>query len=393
MIKSPQVFAKSWGYPLKPSTYSGLPYAIFNRYRAAGRLAGASSLRPGPFQSILGGRLSLPRILSGKRFANPLWRYTRAGQQLVARAQRRIDSQLSGEVVLQFGVGGRPTCRSPFLCHVELPIEAAIEDPVYSKYYGFADSREPDARDAIAMEAEFLDHCDLIWTNTAYTANLFLPRFRSKIQVLTPGVKIDFEPKDWKTRTPPEILFIGRNWEGKGGPLLLAAVRLLQQRKYDVRLTIIGCSPQISDANVEVLGRLRMDRSSERDVFQARLQSACVFCMPSYFETTGMVFLEAACCNLPVVMLRIPQTDEIFPGEFFCKVEEPDPEFLADAIEPFVADFSLAREAGVKAGAYARAKHGPEAFFRDVDRLVEDAWLKWRGYDKVLMCRGGERDC
>lgn len=276
----------------------------------------------------------------------------------------------AADVLFQFGVAGSLGGDIPSLCHVELPIWAAASDPYYSRAFDFAGLPRTVVDNAIAGEQEFLESCDLIWTNSHYTAGLFPSSLMQKVRVHTPGVKIELPRRDWSVQRSSRVLFIGRSWELKGGPLVVEACKELRRRGVQVELTVIGCCPRVSESFVEVLGTLRMDNAVERRRFAERVSSSTVFCMPSQFETTGMVFMEAAASDLPVIMRRIPQTDAIFPDALFGKIEEPDPVSLAELLLPFLDDHSVAAERGLSIGRYTREKYGPSAFFRGVDELL-----------------------
>lgn len=101
------------------------------------------------------------------------------------------------------------------------------------------------------------------------------------------------------------ILFVGVEWERKGGPVLLEAFRLLRRAHPEARLTIVGCSPQISEPGVHIEGRVPLAEVPRY------YRSASVFCLPTLNEPFGLVFLEAASFGLPVVATRIGAIPEI----------------------------------------------------------------------------------
>jgi glycosyltransferase involved in cell wall biosynthesis len=101
------------------------------------------------------------------------------------------------------------------------------------------------------------------------------------------------------------ILFVGVDWERKGGPVLLEAFRLLRRTHPEARLTIVGCSPQISEPGVHIEGHVPLNEVPKY------YRSASVFCLPTLNEPFGLVFLEAASFGLPVVATRIGAIPEI----------------------------------------------------------------------------------
>jgi len=91
------------------------------------------------------------------------------------------------------------------------------------------------------------------------------------------------------------ILFVGTDWERKGGPELLEAFRTVVETYPDARLTIVGTNPQIDHPNVHVAGVVPLE-----DVAKY-YASASIFCLPTRLEPFGIAFLEAMSYRLPVV--------------------------------------------------------------------------------------------
>jgi glycosyltransferase involved in cell wall biosynthesis len=91
------------------------------------------------------------------------------------------------------------------------------------------------------------------------------------------------------------ILFVGVDWERKGGPQLLEAFEIARRAHPDATLTIIGCSPQIDVPGCTVLGRVPLEKMSEY------YGDASLFCMPTRNEPFGVVFLEAFAYRLPTI--------------------------------------------------------------------------------------------
>ena len=102
------------------------------------------------------------------------------------------------------------------------------------------------------------------------------------------------------------ILFVGLDWQRKGGPLLLEAFALVQQQVPNVTLTIVGCCPAIDQVpNVSVIGKVSLPEVCRF------YEQAAVFCMPSHREPFGLVYLEAMLYRLPVVALSIGALPEL----------------------------------------------------------------------------------
>lgn len=92
------------------------------------------------------------------------------------------------------------------------------------------------------------------------------------------------------------ILFVGVDWDRKGGPELLEAFRQVRRRVPDASLTIVGCRPSVAgESGVNVVGRVPPERLGEH------YQRAAVFCMPSRREPFGIVYIEAMQAAVPAI--------------------------------------------------------------------------------------------
>ena len=76
------------------------------------------------------------------------------------------------------------------------------------------------------------------------------------------------------------FLFVGRNWERKGGPLALEIVSLLNRKGYNSKLIVIGCIPNVSETEqkyVEVIGFLNKSIPEENQKLQKEFLRADFF--------------------------------------------------------------------------------------------------------------------
>lgn len=105
---------------------------------------------------------------------------------------------------------------------------------------------------------------------------------------------------------PINLLLIGRNWFAKGGPIAFDTMQDLHKRGYDVRLTVIGCTPPDFHINELVTVHPSIDKSKpdERATFTNALHDAHFMVMPT-FESYGFAMCEASAYSLPVLCWRI----------------------------------------------------------------------------------------
>lgn len=137
------------------------------------------------------------------------------------------------------------------------------------------------------------------------------------------------------------ILFVGGDWERKGGPTLVAAFRQVLRTYPDAHLTIAGANPVLDVANCTVLGHVPLADLSRH---YAR---ASVFCLPTRLEPFGIAFLEAMMHRLPVIGTRVGAVpDFVQDGSTGRLVDPGAAEQLADALLEILGDPDKARRFG-----------------------------------------------
>jgi glycosyltransferase involved in cell wall biosynthesis len=129
-------------------------------------------------------------------------------------------------------------------------------------------------------------------------------------------------PRDNRT-----ILFVGMEWERKGGPELVAAFARVRERHGDARLLIVGVSPALDAPGCEVIGRVPAERVPE---YYAQ---AAIFCMPTRLEPFGIAFIEAMMHAAVVAAPRQgAMLDYVRDRETGVLYEPGDPDDIARAL-------------------------------------------------------------
>ena len=145
-----------------------------------------------------------------------------------------------------------------------------------------------------------------------------------------------------------DILFVGREFERKGGDLLVRALRRVRAIVPEATLTVVGPRAlQLDEPGVRVLGYLSKDDAAQLATMMAAYAGARVFAFPTRFEPFGIVLLEAMLHELPCVASAVGAIPEIVAdGETGYTVPSDDEEALAARLVELLRDPARARRMG-----------------------------------------------
>lgn len=93
----------------------------------------------------------------------------------------------------------------------------------------------------------------------------------------------------------PVILFVGADWEIKGGPELAEAFSVVRLEIPSAELWVVGAQPPVVLEGMRVFGRVKL---SELGLL---FKKASLVCVPSRVERASMLALDAAAYGLPVI--------------------------------------------------------------------------------------------
>lgn len=111
-----------------------------------------------------------------------------------------------------------------------------------------------------------------------------------RIHAVGGGINVDPSLINLQPKSHNKILFIGKDFKRKGGYITYEAFKLLREQGEKVELYVIGPKQDPIDNPVDgyhFVGQIPFNE-------EAKYYNICdVFCMPSYFEAYGLVFIEA----------------------------------------------------------------------------------------------------
>jgi glycosyltransferase involved in cell wall biosynthesis len=105
-----------------------------------------------------------------------------------------------------------------------------------------------------------------------------------------------------------QLLFLGRDWERKGGSMAVAVTRALNSRGVRTRLVIIGCTPPldtVSRAYCEVVGPLDAGSAEGSVRLAEKLCGSHFLILPTLADCTPVAVAEANALGVPCLATAV----------------------------------------------------------------------------------------
>lgn len=374
----PRLVAVAPGPPLDVTTQSGRSHHLFTSIGERGvRLTPIDSRDFRPWD-VLRGALDLRQLaraaLTGQSRVRvrPEWYWSRRAHELFwRRFAARLRAEEPHDALLQVGTHIRVGREDlPSYCMTDCTVTQAVEAG------SFAVSRASSSivREAFACQREVFESCHGIFVLSEWAARSVVEDYgidRERVVVSGTGVNVRERPPRDPDHERPYVLFVGKDWIRKGGPLLLEAFERARRARPRLELKIVGCRPDVRGEGIEVLGRLtKADPAQNRRLLELYARAIC-FCILPDFDPFPNVLLEAQYIGLPVVATdEGSRREAVIPGETGWLVEDRDPDRIARALIEAVDDPDRLSAMGSAARRFVEARFTwPLVVDRMLDRM------------------------
>jgi glycosyltransferase involved in cell wall biosynthesis len=285
--------------PFNPLSWSGSSAPFFNALRSGGLLASAAEIR------LPSGREAIEK---SRALAWPLERWKENYHASVPRfaaltkvAGALIEREPNTDAVLQIGAwfSSGSTTRLP--CFSYHDGNAAL----WYRYYGRGLLSDRRRSAHLTWERSVYAQLRGIFVMSSWLASSFIEDFgvpSSKVHVVGAGMNIGELPRvPERDFSRPGFLFVGRDFDRKGGRFLLEAFRQVRRVVKRAELVIVGPDFRIDEPGVRCEGFL--SRSKERDVSRLRdlFVSSTAIVLPSIYEPFGIALVEGMAYGLPCI--------------------------------------------------------------------------------------------
>lgn len=189
----------------------------------------------------------------------------------------------------------------------------AVSDATFSLMLGYyeryTDLTQGAIREGIEIETAALHNASLCvypstWAAKSAVNDYLVPEH--KVLTIPFGANLTNPPTREEALIPSnadplKLLFVGVDWERKGGRIALEILSDLLSRGIRAELTICGCIPSVDTSSlpVSIIPFLdKNDEAGERKMCDLFLNHHLLI-LPSWAECFGIVYCEAAACGIP----------------------------------------------------------------------------------------------
>lgn len=184
----------------------------------------------------------------------------------------------------------------------------------------------------IELEKQIYQNANLTFVRSSHIRQSLIEQYnypKERIALVYAGNNVEITSYNDidKRYDEQKILFVGLDWERKGGPELVEAFKQVLETHPNTTLTIVGASPQLQIPNCQVVGKVAPSS------LIAYYKSATIFCLPTHLEPFGVVFLEAMQASLPIIATNVGAVPDFIKDNWNGILVEPgDVESIANGL-------------------------------------------------------------
>ena len=248
---------------------------------------------------------------------------------------------------------------------------------VYTDHTYLANRRYPSPKPLLPSSQNWLEMERALYRNA--TANFLSSEFATRSVIedyevhaeralsVSLGMNLDFPAEIPVRGDGQRILFVGVQWERKGGPDLVDAFVQILDEFPKAELHIVGCALACPHPRIKLHGRV------PREAVAEHLREADVFCLPSRLDPSAAALAEASAYGLPVIGTRVGgNAERVIDGQTGLLVEPERPDQLASALRQLLKNSDLRKTMGAAGRQFAAENFTWEAVAAKIANRIRD---------------------
>jgi glycosyltransferase involved in cell wall biosynthesis len=363
-----------FGQPFDPRSWSGTTKSLFSCIQDKGNLVEAHSVDLNRTQKLLSAARH-PALSRRRLYLNVM--KSKLSFELRSENARRVfeQSRQGYNVILQLGALFLPPVPKGVLHCSYHDGNTAVSR---SSEYSYVKASRQVLAESWRNEQEFYRRVNLVFTMSEWLRQSMIKDFGvapENVIAIGAGPNLSYAqqiidsrgaPKHYENKT---ILFVGVDFEGKGGLMLLEAFRRVRKEIPNAKLRIVGCNVTLDEPGVEVIGTLDKSDPKQENRLRQIYDEASLFALPTRFDCFGVAFVEAMYHRLPCIGSNICAIPELIrDGETGFTLPPQDASQWADKIILVLRDERLAQKMGDRGFEYATRRYRWDLV---VDRMLK----------------------
>ena len=206
----------------------------------------------------------------------------------------------------------------------DLPIVLILDAThmLMREYYpAYTNLSERSRRELDTIERLAIQRAALVLMTSSWAARSVITDYQAdpdRVHVIPFGADLESPPPasilaERKRTDRCRLLFLGSDWQRKGGDLAVETLFELERMGVDAELVICGCMPPygVSHHRLRVIPFLNKRDPRQREALEALYLNSDFLLLPTRSDCAPMVFCEAAAFGLPVVTTDTGGVSEI----------------------------------------------------------------------------------
>jgi glycosyltransferase involved in cell wall biosynthesis len=299
------------------------------------------------------------------RYALRQWYDPERDPQVAKHFAAQVDAFVNArrpDCVLSLGAIPVAFCQCPI--PVAIWVDATLPALIKS-YPGYKNVSKATIRADRRLEQRAFDRCATAMFASDWAAESAVDHYgldRTKIHIVPFGANLQSIPDDTEVRrsiqlrrsAPWRLIFLGVEWERKGGFIAWQVAQCLNQQGFPTELHVVGCDPPADLKTAPWLishGFLRKDRPAELATLNELISSAHFLILPAVAECFGIVFAEASAFGVPSLATDVCGIPNAVRngrnGQLFSRTAEPREyaEFVRSSLKDWAGYCELAANA------------------------------------------------
>ena len=340
--------------PFDPDCWSGSGYRLFQSMQQENVLTGAFGVDISKTYWYILAALNFHR--NKKIWKRKLSLDTKFYKALTSKIKAKIGAYGNDNIFLQLGaiydVPELLQGRAPCVSYHDGNIAQLMKSPAFPK------ELIPYARKAFDWEKSVYEKLDKIFTMSEYLRRSFIHDFdMPEGKVINAGAGPNFDiPKVLSPKDPTskDILYVGTDFDRKGGDTLVKAFVNVYPNHPTAKLHIVGpvTAPNVlSEVNCPgIVFHGLLSRVHDLDKITALRERSTLYVLPSRYEPFGISVLEAMCYGMAAIATnRWAFPEMISPGQTGELIEPDDIDDLTSKMDYYLSNDDLRIQHGINA--------------------------------------------